>query len=274
MEDPVYPHARLLFERSGASPFGLPLDPFGGIDFDRWTRDLEAHRPALMYAITSFQNPTGYSYTTTELVRVLELSERLGFALLEDDWGSDMLSGSEYRPSLRLLGGRNVIYVNSFTKKLWPALRIGFLVAPANEVASLVSLKRLSTLGSAPLLEAALAEYLERGYYDKHLSRLQAELDRRYEQCLRSLRELMPEEVRWTTPGGGPTLWLEVPRRVDLAALRSAVASRGVEIEDATAAFFAASHLHGFRIGYASAGPERVRQGLEVISTELARVLA
>jgi DNA-binding transcriptional MocR family regulator len=273
MEDPVYPHARLLFERNGAAPFGLPLDPFGGIDLDHWESELAARRPGLLYAITSFQNPTGYSYATHELLRLLELSGRIGFALCEDDWGSDMLSDSEYRPSLRLLGGSDVLYVNSFTKKLWPSLRIGFVVAPAAQMPALVATKRLSTLGSPPLLEAALAEFLERGYYDTHLARLQAELDRRYEACVESLRALMPEGTRWTTPGGGPTLWLDLPRRIPLPPLARALAARQVEIEDASLAFFqSAPHLHGFRISYACASIEAVRRGLEALAEELARV--
>jgi DNA-binding transcriptional MocR family regulator len=272
MEDPVYGHVRALFARSGVAPFGLPLDPFAGIDLDRWEDELARRRPGLVYAITSFQNPTGYSYSTHELTRLLELSERHGFALLEDDWGSEMLSGSEYRPSLRLLGGENVLYVNSFTKKLWPALRIGYLVARRDQVPALVATKRLGTLGCPPLLEEALAEFLGRGYYDAHLTRLQAELDRRYQACLEALRELMPEDVRWTTPGGGPTLWLDLPGKVSLPALAAALAARGVEIEDASSSFFGQPHLHGFRISYAFAPPEDLRRGLEAIAGELARM--
>jgi 2-aminoadipate transaminase len=273
MEDPVYPHARLLFERNGVAPFGLPLDPFRGLDLDRWEALLTARRPSLLYAITSFQNPTGYSYSTHELLRLLELSQRLGFGLLEDDWGSDMLSDSEYRPSLRLLGGENVLHVNSFTKKLWPALRIGFVVAARAQIPALVSAKRLSILGTPPLLEAALAEFIGRGYYEAHLGRLQEELDRRYQACVETLRSVMPEEVHWTTPGGGPTLWLEVPRTVSLPALTRALAARAVEIEDASLAFFgSAPHLHGFRISYAHAPIETVRRGVVAVAEELARV--
>jgi DNA-binding transcriptional MocR family regulator len=272
MEDPVYSHVRALFARNGVAPFGLPLDPFRGIDLGRWEEELVRRRPGLVYAITSFQNPTGYSYSTHELTRLLELSQRHGFALLEDDWGSDMLSGSEYRPSLRLLGGENVVYVNSFTKKLWPALRIGFLVARRDLVPALVATKRLGTLGCPPLLEEALAEFLGRGYYDAHLTRLQAELDRRYQACLEALRALMPADVRWTTPGGGPTLWLDLPRSVPLPELARSLAGRGVEIEDATPSFFGEPHLHGFRVSYAFANPEALRRGLEAIADELARI--
>jgi GntR family transcriptional regulator/MocR family aminotransferase len=274
VEDPVYPHARALFERNGTATCALALDPFQGIDLERWAEELAGRRPGLLYAITSFQNPTGYSYSTHELTRLLELAAAHDVALLEDDWGSDMLSGSEYRPSLRLLGGPSVLYVNSFTKKVWPALRVGYLVAPEALVPTLVAAKRLSTLGSPPLGEAAMAEFLERGYYDTHLARLQAELDRRYEACLESLRALMPEEVRWTTPGGGPTLWVDLPRRIELGALGRALAARGVEIEDARPAFAAEPHLHGFRVSYAHAPVPRVRQGLEAVAEETRKLLA
>jgi 2-aminoadipate transaminase len=270
-EDPVYPHARLLFESHALAVSGLPLDPFSPIDLDLWESRLRAHRPGLFYAITSFQNPTGYSYTTGEIQSVCELAARHQFALLEDDWGSDMLSDSEYRPSLRALGGENVLYVNSFTKKILPALRIGFIVARADQVPSLVAAKRLSTLASAPLMEAALEEFLSRGYYDTHLAELQRELDARYELCVASLRELMPAGVRWTTPGGGPTLWLDLPRAVDLTALRARMAERRVHIEDASFAFYGAPHLHGFRVSYAFLAPGDLRRALEMLSEEIRR---
>jgi DNA-binding transcriptional MocR family regulator len=144
---------------------------------------------------------------------VLDLCTEHGVAILEDDWGSDMLSDGEYRPMLRMLGGKNVLYVNSFTKKLLPSLRIGFVAASPELVPTLVAMKRLSTLGNAWLTEAIVAEFLDRGYYDTHLASLQKALDQRYAACLQALDELMPDGVRWTHPGGGPTLWLEIHAR-------------------------------------------------------------
>jgi DNA-binding transcriptional MocR family regulator len=69
LENPVYPHARLLFESHGHALTPLPLDPFAGLPLERWESELATTRPGLVYAITSFQNPTGYSYTTHELAR-------------------------------------------------------------------------------------------------------------------------------------------------------------------------------------------------------------
>lgn len=268
LESPVYAHARFAFESASVETVGLPLDPFGGPDLEDWGRRLAARRPGLLYTVSSFQNPTGYSYTSGELGRILELAREHGSSIVEDDWGSDMLSDGEYRPMLRLLGGDAVVYLNSFTKKLWPSLRVGYLVAHPSLVPSLVAAKRLSTLGNAWLSEAIVAEFLERGYYDGHLAALQAEMDDRYAACLAALDELMPDDVRWTRPGGGPTLWLDLPARVDLAALQRTLAAREVWIEDASSSFHgdAGEHLHGFRVSYAFSPKEVLRRGLEAVA--------
>jgi DNA-binding transcriptional MocR family regulator len=265
VESPVYPGAKLLFEALGFEVTGLSLDPFTGVPLDAWESSLAKSRPSLLYAITSYQNPTGYSYTTHELERVLALAGKYGFALAEDDWGSDMLSGSEYRPMLRLLGGSNVVYINSFTKKLLPSLRVGYLVADPSVMPALVTAKRLSTLGNTWIAEAVVAEFLDRGYYDTHTAALQRELDARYARCLDLLRDTMPEDVRWTTPGGGPTLWLDVPRRIDLKELRALLAERGVDAEATDNAFSAEPHLHGFRVSYAFLPPPVLERALGVV---------
>ena len=264
VESPVYWGARLLFESHGLETTGLPLDPFAGVPLDAWEKRLASARPALVYAITSYQNPTGYSYTSHELEALLAMSERLGFAIAEDDWGSDMLSGSEYRPMLRTLGGPNVLYINSFTKKLLPSLRGGYLVASDELMPSLLAAKRLATLGNAWISEAIVAEFLGRGYYDTHLLALQRELDGRYTRCLELLRECMPDEVRWTTPGGGPTLWLELPRRVALDRLGSRLGARGVNIESTANAFAGEPHLHGFRVSYAFLAPGTLERAVRL----------
>ena len=272
LESPVYGYAKLLFENLGHELVGLHLDPFRGIDLEAWDRAF-ARKPALAYLISSFQNPTGYSYTSAEMRGVLELAERHGVAILEDDWGSDMLSDGEYRPMLRMLGGPRVLYVNSFTKKLLPSLRVGFIAAPPDLVPTLVAMKRLSTLGNAWLTEAVVAEFLDRGYYDTHLQALQRALDTRYAACLAALDELMPDGVRWTRPGGGPTLWLELPRSIDYPAIEAHLARRGIHVSNASAAYVGEPHLHGFRIAYAYLQEHEMRSALTILGDAI-RTLA
>ncbi|MGE0493427.1 MAG: PLP-dependent aminotransferase family protein [Vulcanimicrobiota bacterium] len=270
-ENPAYAIGKRLFEMNQMQVYGLPLDPFDGPDLEVWRRELKKHRPGLLYLTSNFQNPTGYSYTTSELLELAELSAELGFGIIEDDWGSDMLSFSEFRPPLRALAGPGILYINSFTKKLLPSLRIGYLVAHRSLVPTLVEAKRAASLGNPLLEEMALCEFLQRGYYDTHLRKLQVELDRRYQNCLELLDELMPEGCRWGRPGGGPLVWLELPRSVDFATLEARLGEQGVCLRNDPEHFFGEPHLHGFPIGFAHLAPERLEQGLRVLAAGLTR---
>jgi DNA-binding transcriptional MocR family regulator len=272
-ENPTYELGKRLFEMNRIETIGLPLDPFRGVDLETWERIIATREPALVYLTTNYQNPTGYSYTSSELHRILDWSQQYGFGILEDDWGSDMLSFSEFKPSLRARGGDGVLYINAFTKKLLPALRLGYIVGNNRTTPALVASKVASCLGLSSIVEAALFEFLDRGYYDVHIKQLQHELDRRYRQCLHVLRQTMPAGVKWTTSGGGPCLWLELPKRVDRLQLKARLAARQVMIHLSDEAFFGSPHLHGFRIGYALLAPEDMRRGLEIVAEELRRAL-
>ncbi len=262
MESPGYLMGKRLFAMSRIKTAGLPLDPFKGIDLSLWESIIEKERPAAVHIVTSFQNPTGYSYTSAELAAILDWSQRFGFGIIEDDWGSEMLSNAEFRPSMRAIGGDAVFYVNSFTKKLLPSLRIGYVIGNKRSVQALIAAKRVSTLSGPLITEAALGEFLERGYYDVHIKKVQTALDRKYTQTLAALGELMPEEVRWNRPGG-PFIWLELPSSIDIDELVKKAMARNVIISSSQEAFFDKPHLNGIKINYAYNPSEQTIDGLE-----------
>ena len=123
------------------------------------------------------------------------------------------------------------------------------------------------------VIEVALFEFLDRGYYDVHMKQVNEELDQRYKNCLDMLKETMPAGVKWTKPGGGLVLWLEIPRKVSLEPLAAALLARNVRIMISNPAFMGAPHLHGFRICHSAIKPAAMRQGLEILGEELRKQL-
>lgn len=265
-ESPAYIAAKALFQLGDVEITGLPVDPFTGIDVARWRELLATRRPSLAYLTSSFQNPTGYSYSSAELHRILEWSAELGFGILEDDWGSEMLPGSAYQPTLRALGGDNVLYMNAFTKKTLPSLRVGFVVCSERTLPGVLQAKKLSINGTPAMIEETLFALLEGGHYDAYLARAQAELEGRYRHCLALLRGLLPPAARWTVPGGGPILWLELPRQVSLARLIGELREQKVLVNPQDAAFLGAPHLHGFMIGYAFPDRAEMTAAIEILA--------
>ena len=268
-ECPAYIAAKALFRLSGIETVGLPVNPFAGIDRHVWRTLLSSTRPSLVYLTSNFQNPTGYSYSSKELCEILEWSEEFQFAILEDDWGSDMLPYSDCKPTFRAIGGENVLYMNAFTKKVLPSLRVGYVVCNERTLPSLLQSKKLSINGVPAMLEESLFEFIERGYYDRYLGKVQEELRIRYNHCIALLRTLIPDSVQWTLPGGGPILWLEFPKQVAVDRLIQALGARKILVNPQTSAFFGSAHLNGFMLGYGFPSCEEMTIAIETLADTL-----
>jgi len=136
-------------------------------------------------------------------------------AVIEDDYASDLeLDGEPLPPALRALDP-DVIHVGTFSKRLIPAVRIGFVVAPPSLKPHLVALKHTTDLGCSAINQLALAEFLDRGYLVAHLNRIQPEYRARRDALLDELRAHLPSDVRWQRPTRGVSVWLELPELMD-----------------------------------------------------------
>ncbi|MBL0917342.1 MAG: PLP-dependent aminotransferase family protein [Hydrogenophaga sp.] len=153
----------------------VPRGPEGP-DLAVMERLAEAHRPKLYVSVSVLHNPTGYSLSPGCAHRLLQLAQRFGFHIVEDDTYSHL--APEHATRLSALDGlQRTVYVGGFAKILAPNWRIGFLAAPPGLVEPLLDTKLLSTLTTPALLEKALAYCIEHGQLRRHAERIRVRLD-------------------------------------------------------------------------------------------------
>lgn len=224
-----------------------------------------------IYLMPSCQNPTGLAISSTRRRALVDWSRRAGIPLIEDDYVSDLhLDGTPVAP-LRALDG-DVIYVGTYSKKLIPALRVGYVIAPVALRARLESLKHASDLGCA-LIQYALAEFLERGYLRAHLARVLPEYRARRAALESSLREHLPEGIRWQRPGAGLLLWLPLPEGVDPQAVFEAAREEGVLVMPSTMTRAGDACEAGIRLTFCAEPTDRLIEGGKRLGRALSRVL-
>jgi DNA-binding transcriptional MocR family regulator len=174
VEDPGYPvlHAQLSTHGARLLPISRRMD---GPDLDALEEAAKLERPRLCFIQTLFHNPTGSSMTAAQCHRLLALAERHNFLIVEDDVYGDLAPAESLR--LAQLDELNrIFYVSSFTKVLSPALRVGFVAAPAPFVETIVRQKLMDVVSGSALQESIVCDVLRSGRYAKHLERTRTRL--------------------------------------------------------------------------------------------------
>jgi 2-aminoadipate transaminase len=224
----------------------------------------------LFYTMPTFHNPMG---TTTPLAHreaLLEVAARAGKPVVEDAYEMDLRFTGRPVPSLAALDGRGlVVQLFSFSKSLFPGARVGCITARGAVVDSLLSLKHATDLGGALLLQAALADFVKSGAYDRHLARVRRALLARRDALLEALAREMPEGTTWTTPEGGLQLFVELPGGIDTAELLADAARAGVLFAPGFQFRHDRRPSSGLRLSMAQADEAAIARGI----TALARVV-
>jgi GntR family transcriptional regulator/MocR family aminotransferase len=208
---------------------------------------------------------------------LLAWAERCGGVVIEDDYDSEFrFDGRPLDPVQSLDRKGRVVYVGSFSKVLIPALRVGFLIAPASLRPALVSAKQLTDWHGETLTQAALARFIDDGLLARHVRKVAREYGSRY---LRIVEVLERRFARWlelvpAAAGLHVAALLREGCTVDMTQVVRRAADRGVRVE-ALAAFFAGPvSREGLVIGYGAIPRSRIDDGLALLKESFKRVLS
>jgi GntR family transcriptional regulator/MocR family aminotransferase len=185
MEDPGYPGARAAFEAAGATIVPIPVDD-EGIDVNALASIRRSVRA--VYVTPSHQFPLGMAMSAARRMALLEWAARHDAWILEDDYDSEYRYVSRPLPSLQGMDSRKrVIYIGTFSKVIFPSLRVGYLVVPRTLRERFLDARDAFDICSASLYEAALTEFLNEGHFARHVRRMRGVYSRRRDALVAAL---------------------------------------------------------------------------------------
>jgi 2-aminoadipate transaminase len=274
VEDPTFLGALQVFGIFGARYITVPIDD-DGLQTDLLP---EAFRsgPKFMYIIPTFQNPGGVTLPMERRKALIELSDRYGIPIVEDDPYSALRFEGETLPPLMALDAArlkttdgypagNVIYLGSFSKTLAPGLRLAWISAPPEVISKLVQLKQGADLHTPIFVQMMAYETARDGFLERHILKIREVYRERRNVMLGAMDEYFPPDVHWTQPAGGLFLWVRLPEGMVSVELLRAALKMNVAFVPGNS-FFAVDEKAGnryFRLNFSNMKPERIREGIQ-----------
>jgi len=260
VDSTTYTGAIDLFTLAGARLLPVPSDGLGP-DIATLNRMVRPDVKAL-YLMPNGHNPTGLTIPLQRRRELVAWSRAAGIPIIEDDYGAGISLDDETGspPHLRALDG-DVIHISTFSKRLVPALRLGFIVCPSGIRHVFSSLKRMMDLGTSAILQHALADFMERGYLRAHTKKALPEYRARLDALDAALKSALPPEIHWTRPSHGVVLWLRLPDSVDPDALYDEALRCGVLISPSPMWSVEMKPQNGVRLTFCAEPSKRLVQG-------------
>ena len=216
--------------------------------------------PKLLFDVPDFHNPTGITTSAARRQRLVELAERHGFVILEDDpYRRLRFEGEPVPPVKSFDSGGVVIALGTVSKILAPGLRVGWAIGP-REVVDRMAMQKADG-GSSPFAQRIVAELMRGNKMAKHVAELSAEMHRHRDAMVDAFAEFLPEaEVR--VPQGGYFLWAALPRGTDAEAVARIALRHGAEVSSGRLCFPNDVPGHHIRLAYSFVDVEAIREGV------------
>jgi GntR family transcriptional regulator / MocR family aminotransferase len=261
VEDPGYPGARRNFVAQGARLVPIPVDDQGLRVDQLFDRHAQAIR--LIYVTPSHQFPTGVTLPLRRRIELLRWAHRTGAIVLEDDYDSAYRYAERPIPALQGLDEAGcVIYVGTFSKVLFPALRIGYIVVPKALVDVFVRAKAYSDRQSPLIEQYALADFIEEGHFERHVRRMRALYERRRNALVDELKETFGPNVAIRGESAGMHLLAKFLIGVPNDELVQRAAREGVSLTNAQPLYLRGGGEGEFVLGFAELDEERIAEGV------------
>jgi DNA-binding transcriptional MocR family regulator len=267
VEEPTYLAALQCFQLAGARIVTVPGDA-DGIDPGALAQVLATERPALLYLVPTFANPTGRTLPRDRREAVAALAAAHGTWVVEDDPYGELRYRGEPVPALAGFDD-HVLHLGSFSKIAAPGLRLGWVRTPAVLRGPLTVAKQAADLHTSTVDQAAAAAWLDTVDLDAHLRDLCDAYRERRDAMITAMPSTMPPGSEWTSPDGGMFTWVRLPGEVDTAALLPRALSRDVAFVPGAPFFAGRPDRATMRLSFTTHTPSEITAGMRRLSAAL-----
>ncbi|MDX1512979.1 MAG: PLP-dependent aminotransferase family protein [Gammaproteobacteria bacterium] len=265
VEEPTYHNVLTALVSLGLRAAPIPMTD-DGPDLEVLGRTLARPEVKLFYTMPSFHNPLGTTTSEAHRRALVDLAARMGKPVIEDGFEMDLrYAGDPVTPLAALDPHGLVVHLFSFSKSLFPGVRIGAITARGRAVEGLLALKNAADLSGAMILQAAVADFINEGGYERHLTGLRGTLRKRRDAMVDALAAHMPDGARWTVPVGGYQLWLELPGELDTSSLFAEAKRAGVLFAPGHQFHHDGRPSQAMRLTTALADAGEIQRGIEIL---------
>jgi 2-aminoadipate transaminase len=283
VESPTYLGALQAWNAYGAQYVAVPSDEDGMI-VDELEQALRVG-PKFIYVLPNFQNPSGSTLSLERRKKLVELADKYGVPIVEDDPYGQLRYEGEHLPSVVQLdsqmrgpnGGTytgNVIYMSTFSKLLAPGLRLAWVIAPPQVIRKLVMTKQGADLHTATFNQLVAYEVGKGGYIDEHVKTIRSVYKERRDVMLDTMSEVFPSEVRWTHPKGGMFLWGILPEDMDASEVLKVAVEKKVAFVPGLAFHPDNSGENTMRLNFSFSRPDEIREGITRLGLTLKEMMS
>ena len=261
IENPQYQGAREIFRSAGARLQLVPVDRDGLNPYKL------PKRARLAFVTPSHQFPTGAILPLARRLALLEWARHKNAVIVEDDYDGEFHYEGQPLESLQGLDGEGrVIYIGTFSRTVFSALRIGYLIAPKSLVPAFTSAKWLCDRHTATLEQETLAEFIATGMYERHLRRIRRRNTANREALLGAVEKYLGQRVQVSGEGAGTHVVLWPRGRVSEKPVIEKAAAAGVGIYGISGYFLTPAARAGFMLGYSHMKESEIREGIRRLS--------
>lgn len=265
VEQPTYLGALNIFGAHGLRVVGLPVDAHGLV-VDDLHAQIMAHRPRFLYTIPAFQNPSGVCLSAERRAALLAVAAHHRLPIVEDDVYALLAYDGAAPPALLADDPDGlVLTVGSFSKALLPGVRVGYVAAAPQQIARLTAAKQANDLCSPPLLQRALALFIQHGWLHAHLRRVLPRYRERRDALLDAIVRAFPSGLRWTVPQGGFSVWVRLPPSASTTDLYLAAIEQQVAFALGDVFFPGPAPYPAIRLSFSTQPPAMLAETVAVI---------